>query len=68
MTVIEITAAFDAVLDALIAAYAWAQNVGILVRVGDRSFTISFLSIALGLAVIYIILNNLPIWGENDDE
>ena len=65
----NLTAAFATVWNALLTAVKWTKEHGITLAVDDASITVSFFTIAIAFAVIRLVIGVLPIFGdESEDE
>lgn len=64
----DITTAFLYVKSAFDAVLEWARTWYITLSFGGESYSISIFALVFGAAVIYLILANLPIWGDQEEE
>lgn len=64
----DISTAFLYVKSAFDTVLQWSRTWYITLSLGGESYSISIFALALGAAVIYLILSNLPVWGDQEEE
>lgn len=68
MTLYDISIAFGYVWTEFVVWITWMQSHGITITLGQTEYTASFLSIALAVTVIYMILGFVAPFDEQENE
>lgn len=63
----NITNAFLTVWNAFLSVVTWLQSNGFTLTIGESSYTVTWFTVSLAVAVIGIVCNLIPILGGDDE-